>query len=404
MPFDPKKLRSQHLSSVNVQGGARRMGILGLTPPIGPEPARPVHAAAPPSTSGPGGGPGASRGGAPSRGSRSDVGPVVITDYDFGDVDIERKIIEGAGFALVAKQCRSESDVIAAASDASGVITQHVRVGARAIRAFTRCHVIARYGTGVDIVDVEAATRRGIQVITAPIDWCADEVADHAIALWLVAARKIAEYASATRRGEWRWQTGQPIHRLRGRVFGLLSFGAIAQKIAERARPFGVEIWVHDPFIDDDDVRRAHARPVSFDELARGSDYLVIQAPLTADTRGLFDERLLRTMKRTAILVNTARGPVVVDAALYRALKEGWIAGAALDDIEEEPAKQRDWQPDNRLFELENAIITPHAASYSEESIRSVREIAANEVVRVLTGQRPLSSVNLDQIRSAMHH
>jgi D-3-phosphoglycerate dehydrogenase len=189
---------------------------------------------------------------------------------------------------------------------------------------------------------------------------------------------------------------------MRGRVFGLLSFGAIARGIAERAKPFGIELWVHDPFIDQDEIRRQGGRPVSFDELVEGSDYLVIQAPLTPDTRGLFDEKTLRRMKPTAILVNTARGPIVPDAALHRALKEGWIAAAALDDIEEEPAKRLDWQPTNPLFELDNVIITPHAAYYSEESIRTVREIAASEVVRVLTGQHPVSPVNF--VEAAMHH
>jgi len=135
-------------------------------------------------------------------------------------------------------------------------------------------------------------------------------------------------------------------------------------------------------------------RPVSFDELVEGSDYLMIQAPLTPETRHLFNRETLRRMKKTAILVNTARGPIVEDAAIYQALNEGWIAGAALDDIEEEPAKQRDWRPVNPLFRLSNVIITPHAAYYSEESIGSVRQIAAEEAVRVLSGLPARSPVN----------
>jgi D-3-phosphoglycerate dehydrogenase len=318
----------------------------------------------------------------------------VIADYDYGDVDVERRIIEGAGFELVPAQCKTEDEVIGVAKDADAIITQYVRVGARAIDAFTRCRVIARYGTGVDIVDVDAATRRGIQVTNAPNDWCSDEVADHAVSLWLAAARKIPQYAAATRRGEWRWQTGKPIHRLRGRVLGILSFGAIARAVAERVRAFGVEVWTHDPFVDSHEVESLGVRPVTFDDLVRGSDYLVIQAPLTSKTRGLFDEDVFRRMKRSAILINTARGPIVVDRALRRALEEHWIAGAALDDIEEEPAKRRDWEAENPLFRLDDAIITPHAAYYSEESISTVREIASNEVVRVLTGRRPASPVN----------
>jgi D-3-phosphoglycerate dehydrogenase len=135
-------------------------------------------------------------------------------------------------------------------------------------------------------------------------------------------------------------------------------------------------------------------RAVSFDRLVEASDYLFIQAPLTPKTSHLFNRETLRRMKPTAVLINTARGPIVEDAALHQALTEGWIAGAALDDIEEEPAKQRDWRPGNPLFQLENVIITPHAAYYSEESMGVVRRIAAEEAVRVLSGLPALSPVN----------
>src|SRR5499427_6038488 len=166
---------------------------------------------------------------------------VVIADYDYGDVDIERAIIEDAGLRLVAAQCKTEDDVIEAARDADAIIAQYATVGARAIGAFTRCRVIARYGTGVDIVDVDAATRRNILVTNAPNDWCENEVADHAMALTLAMARKLRDYDNATRAGIWRWQSGEPIHRLRGSTLGLLSFGAIAQAIAARAAGFGMQ-------------------------------------------------------------------------------------------------------------------------------------------------------------------
>lgn len=324
----------------------------------------------------------------------STLGTILVADYDFGNVEIERSIIEGAGFELRAAQCKSEDDVIEAGRDADGILAQYATVGARAIDSFTHCRVIARYGTGVDIVDVDAATRRNIQVTNAPSEWCADEVADHAIALWLAAARKICEYNRATHHDEWHWQTGKPIWRLRGRVLGLLSFGAIARGIAERARGFGVEIWAHDPFIDDASIRERGAQPVSFDTLLEGSDFLIIQAPLTPDTHHLFDRKTLRRMKKTAVLINTARGPIIEDAALHAALSQGWIAGAALDDIEEEPAKLREFRSGNPLFQLPNAIITPHAAYYSEESIATVRRIASEEAVRVLSGHPPRYPVN----------
>ncbi len=326
---------------------------------------------------------------------------VVIADYDYGDVDIERAIIEGAGFRLVAADCKTEDDVIEVARDADALIAQYATVGARAIDALTRCKVIARYGTGVDIVDVDAATHRGILVTNVPNDWCQNEVADHAMALLLAVARKISVYDRATRAGVWQWQSGEPIHRMQGRTLGLLSFGAIAQAVAARAQAFGMRIVANDPYMAQDDVTAHGAAPVSFDELIEQSDYLVIQAPLTKETHHLIGEAELRRMKPTLILINTARGPIVNDAALHLALKEGWIAGAGLDDIEEEPAKQRDWTPQNPLFSLDNVIITPHAAYYSEEAIRTVRDFAAREVVRVLTGQPPHSPVNAAELAMA---
>jgi D-3-phosphoglycerate dehydrogenase / 2-oxoglutarate reductase len=324
----------------------------------------------------------------------TDRGTIMIADSDFGDTEIERAIVEEAGFTLRAYQCKSEEEVIRYGQDADGILTQYAHIGATAMDRLPRCRVIARYGTGVDIVDVDAATRHGIQVTNAPNDWCAEEVADHAIALWLCAARRINEYDTATRHGEWRWQTGAPIWRLRGRVFGLLGFGAIAQLIAGRARPFGVDIRSHDPFVGDEQLRGHGVRPVTLDELITTSDYLIVQAPLTPDTHHLFDAATLARMKPDAILVNTARGPIVEDAALVGALQRGDIAGAALDDLEEEPAKQRDWRPDNTLLALPNVVVTPHAAYYSEQSIETVRSVAAHEAVRVLTGQQPMSPVN----------
>ncbi|MEV0719008.1 C-terminal binding protein [Asanoa sp. NPDC050611] len=326
--------------------------------------------------------------------TRTSRGIIMIADSDFGDVEIEREIVEGAGFTLSAHQCTSEDEIIARGRDAAGILTQYAHVGAATMDGLPKLRVIARYGTGVDIVDVDEATRRGIQVTNAPNDWCADEVADHAIALWLAAARKINQYDTATREGEWQWQTGAPIWRLRGKVFGLLGYGAIARLIATRAKGFGVQVWAHDPFVTADEMRADEVRPVDLDELIRGSDYLTIQAPLTPDTRHLFDDAALAKMKPTAILVNTARGPIIEDAALDRALRAGTIAAAGLDDLEEEPAKHANWAPDNRLLHHPNVVVTPHAAYYSEESIHTVRAFAADEAVRVLTGQPPRSPVN----------
>ena len=176
---------------------------------------------------------------------------------------------------------------------------------------------------------------------------------------------------------------------------GLISFGAIGRAIAVRGQAFGLRIRAFDPYVPAEDIAAAGAVAASFDDVIAQSDYLMVQVPLTPETRGMIGAAELRRMKPHAILVNTGRGPTVDNVALAQALREGWIAAAGLDDIAEEPAKRREWTPtENALFSLDNVLITPHVAYYSEESIRMARETASEEVVRVLQGAPPRFPVN----------
>ena len=319
---------------------------------------------------------------------------VVISDYDFGECDIERRLIEGAGFALVPAQAKSEDELSAVVRDAAAVMVQYAHVGAKTIAQMERCRVIARYGVGVDTIDVDAATRRNI-LVTNVRDYCTDEVADHAMALLLALARKLPQYNAATHQGTWGWQTGRPVYQMRGRTMGLISFGAIGRAIAARGQAFGLRIMAFDPYVPAEHFAAAGAVAASFDDVIAQSDYLMVQVPLTPETRGMIGAAELRRMKPHAILVNTGRGPTVDNVALADALREGWIAAAGLDDIAEEPAKRREWTPaENALFSLDNVLITPHVAYYSEESIRMARETASEEVVRVLQRAPPRFPVN----------
>jgi len=318
---------------------------------------------------------------------------VVMTDYDWDSLDIERGILAAVGAELIALQCKTEAEVIEAVHDADAVMPQYTHVTRRAIEGMTRCKIISRSGIGVDIVDVQAATEHGIWVTNVP-SYCVDEVADHAILLLMAAARKLLVYTGQVKQGVWGWQMGKPVPRFRGKNLGLVAYGKISRAIHQRALGFGLNVLAYDPYVSPEVIRQAGARPVSFDELLRESDFVVIQSPLTTQTHHLFDESALRKMKSSAYLVNTARGPVVQDQALYRALTEGWIAGAAADDIEEEPAKVRDWRPTNPLLSLPNFMLTPHMAWYSEEACVETKSISAQEIVRVLMGQTPLNSVN----------
>ena len=334
----------------------------------------------------------------PQHGNRPKV---VITDYDFGDIDIERSLLEPIGAEVIGLQAKSEEALFAAASDCAAMINQYARIGAKTIARMQQCRVIARYGVGVDIVDVEAATEKGIQV-TNVRDYCIEEVADHAIAMWLTLVRKLPEYNQATHWGIWSWQSGRPIHRIRGRNMGVVSFGKIGQAIVARARTFGVNVIAYDPFLPEKVAEDFGVSLVSKEELLSRSDYILMQAPMTPDTHHFFSYSEFKTMKAGVIIVNTGRGPTIDNKALHHALTTGHVAAAALDDPEEEPAKRAHWSPaDNPLFDLPNVLVTPHAAYYSEESILTARETAASEVARVLTNQKPNFPVNdLSQLES----
>jgi len=320
---------------------------------------------------------------------------VVISDSDYGDdAAIERAILEPIGAQVVLLQAKCESDLFAEAADCDAIVNQYARVGADTIRVMRRCKQIARFGIGVDIVDVEAATAAGI-LVTNVRDYCTEEVADHAIALWLALARKLTTYDRATHRGLWRWQSGAPVYRIRGRTMGIVSFGKIGRAIGARALAFGVELLVHDPYVPAEAISAQGGHKVDKDELLTRADYIMMQVPMTGETRHFLGAREFGLVKPGVFLVNTGRGPTVDNRALYEALVAGRVAGAALDDPEEEPAKKARWDPAaNPLFTLDNVLVTPHSAYYSEQSIRLARETAAFEVRRVLLGERPRNPVN----------
>jgi D-3-phosphoglycerate dehydrogenase len=220
-------------------------------------------------------------------------------------------------------------------------------------------------------------------------DYCIDEVSDHTMALLLAIVRKIPFINAQVHGGTWKMPNVVPIHRLRGSVFGLVGFGRIPQLVAPKAQAFGMKVIAYDPYIGRDVFARAGVESVDFPTLLRSSDCVSVHSPLVPETRNLFNAEAFRQMKRTAYLVNTARGPIVDEAALAAALDAGQIAGAALDVMAQEPPPA-----DSPLFGRTNVIITPHTSFYSEESLVELQTKAAQEVVAVLTGQAPRNPVN----------
>ncbi|MEW6243869.1 MAG: C-terminal binding protein [Bacillota bacterium] len=313
---------------------------------------------------------------------------VVITDHVYPSLDYERQALSEIGAHLVLAESTSESALALLCRDADVVITCYAQITGAVIENMEKCLLISKTGIGVNNIDVATATRCGIAVTNVP-DYCIDEVSDHALAAMLCFARKIPFLNDYVKRGNWSFSEHRPIHRLRGSTLGLVGFGQIARALAEKARPLGLRMVVSDPFVDASTIAEFGASKVSLEELLRESDYISLHVPLTPETRGLIGKDTLSLVKPGAFLINTSRGQLVDESALHEALVSGRLAGAALDVLEREA-----YDSENPLFALDNVIITPHSAFYSEEAVQELREKVIAECVRVLTGKSPKYLVN----------
>ena len=313
---------------------------------------------------------------------------VLVTDYPWETTAVEASVLSEAGAELVVAETGSEAELLSLVADVDAILVCFAKVPGSVIRAGKSLQVVGRFGIGLDNIDVAEATRLGIPVTHVPA-YCLDEVSDHAMALLLACARKVCAYHVAVRQGDWSLQTGVPMHRLRGRTLGILGLGKIGQTLVAKAKAFGLRVIASDPYVSPSIATGLGVELVDPDVLFSQSDYLSLHVPLRAETRGLVNDVRLRQMKTTAILVNTARGPIVDQDALVRALQTGWIAGAGLDVYEEERLP-----PDHPLLHLPNVVTTPHAAFYSEEALFDLRTKGANNVARVLSGRRPAAVVN----------
>lgn len=323
---------------------------------------------------------------------------VVVTDHLFSSMDEEAEIFRGMDADLVVGQCRGEDETLALSRQADAILNTYAPITKKVIEGLQRCRVIVRFGIGVDNVALEAATAAGIMVANVS-DYCIEEVADQALALLLACGRGLFPSAEIARGAAWDFNRMPRLHRLRGRTLGLVGLGRIGSAVAERAKGFGLRILAYDPYASEEIFRKAGAEAADLDRLLRESNFISIHAPLNAETVGLINDEALTKMKPTAYLVNVARGKIVDQAALGRALREKRIAGAALDVLETEPPP-----PDDPIRGLGNVILTPHAAWYSEESRMEMRRKAVGQIVSVLKGEIPYSLVNrevLQKLRQA---
>jgi D-3-phosphoglycerate dehydrogenase len=314
---------------------------------------------------------------------------IAVADSPFPSLDPVKAALARLDPDLRMAKSPSAEDILSVARDADAVIVCYAKLPGDLIRALARCKVIGRTGLGVDNIDLPAAAERGIVVTYVP-DYCMREVSDHAMALLLALVRKVTFSNKLVQSGRWEMAAVAPIHRIDGRVLGLVGFGNIPRAVVPKAKAFGLRVVAHDPFVQPGLFKTAGVEAVSLDQLLAMSDFVSVHAPLTPQTRGLINAEVLGKMKKGALLVNTARGPLVDEAALIAALDTGQLGGAALDVVATEPLPK-----DSPLLGRDNVILTPHTAFYSVEALVELQTKCAIDVARVLSGEKPVYPVKM---------
>jgi D-3-phosphoglycerate dehydrogenase / 2-oxoglutarate reductase len=306
-----------------------------------------------------------------------------------GGYDYEMEALEGTNAEIVEGPA-TEDGFVAFARDADAVYVKGMRFTKKVIDGLEKCKVLSLGSVGVDSVDIEAATARGIPVTNCP-DTFIEEVADQAMALLLAGFRRVIEQDRMVREG--RWREGRPallkFPRLMGQTLGFIAFGHVARAVARRAKPFGLRMMAYDPYIEELVMIEHGVLPASLEEVLRESDFVSMHAPATPEAEGMLKEKHFRLMKPSAIFVNVGRGPTVQEAGLIRALEEGWIAHAALDVLETEPPGHN-----NPLLKMNNVTLSAHVASASSRFDPARKRHVGRELALVLSGRWPMSCVN----------
>lgn len=313
---------------------------------------------------------------------------VLIARADFPTLDAERRALGAIGAEVVDGRFLPDPELAALCRDVDAVMTDYFVVDRPVIEQMARCRVICQYGVGLDHIDLAAATERSIVVTHTP-EACTDEVADHALALLLCLWRKIIPLRDEVLSGRWSYNAADPLFRIRGRLLGVVGLGRIGRNFAAKARAIGFTVLAYDPLVAPEVARAAGVELCALPDLLARADAVSLHAPLTPATRGMIGARELALMKPTAVLVNVARGALIDQAALVRALEGGRPAAAALDVLKAEPPA-----PDDPLLRLPNVLVTPHAAFYSREALAAVQAEAAEAVAAALAGGRPRALAN----------
>jgi D-3-phosphoglycerate dehydrogenase len=309
---------------------------------------------------------------------------VVVTDSPFPSLDPAKKALEEANAEVVQAPSSSEEDIIKAAENADAILVTYAKLNENILRSLKNCKAIGRFGIGVDNIDLKVAGELGISVNYVP-DYCLDEVSDQAMAMIISMARKIPQSNKLVQSGRWEMPAVVPMYRLRGKTVGLIGFGNIPRLMTPKAQAFGFNVIAADPYAPKELFEKYGVESVSMDELYERSDFISVHAPLLPETKGLVNKDAFKKMKDTAVIVNTARGPLINEKDLIEALDKNEIGGAGLDVVETEPLPKN-----SPLIGRDNVILAPHTAFYSVEALEELQTKAASDVARVLNGEEPV--------------
>ena len=309
---------------------------------------------------------------------------VVVTDSPFPSLDPAKKALEDANAEVIQAPSSSEEDIIKSAEYADAILVTYAKLNENILRSLKNCKAIGRFGIGVDNIDLKVAGELGISVNYVP-DYCLDEVSDQAMAMIISMARKIPQSNKLVQSGRWEMPAVVPMYRLRGKTVGLIGFGNIPRLMTPKAQAFGFNVIAADPFAPKELFEKFNVESVTMDELYERSDFISVHAPLLPETKGLVNKEAFKKMKKTAIIVNTARGPLIDEKDLIEALDNKEIGGAGLDVVETEPLPE-----DSALIGRDNVILAPHTAFYSVEALEELQTKAASDVARVLNGEEPI--------------
>jgi D-3-phosphoglycerate dehydrogenase / 2-oxoglutarate reductase len=312
---------------------------------------------------------------------------IAVTDSVFPSLDPAMAALARLDPQMRMSKSVAAEDILEVARDADAILVTYAKLPGELLRQLTRCKVIGRFGLGVDNIDTKTAAELGIVVTYVP-DYCMQEVSDHAMALLLALARKIPFSNALVQSGRWEMPAVAPLRRLAGQVLGLIGFGNIPRALAPKAKAFGYEVIAHDPYATREVFVAAGVEAVSLETLLGRADAISVHAPLTPATRGLIGAAAFARIKKGAVIVNTARGPLIDEPALLAALDSGHLGGAALDVVTSEPLPK-----DSRLLGCDNVILTPHTAFYSVEALNELQTKCATDVASVLSGKSPVYPV-----------